>query len=706
MSHITYPVFLFIFILTLTCIPSHKKILPVSQAIPKPLDIILLLDQSSSMKETDPENNRIEAAKFLVDYLASYWAKEQDHRIGLVNFGDLKPPNPEDEVGGLISLDSTKLKERQFLLEKIKPLDLRYTKFIDALRKAQKAFEEAKKDIPRQKVIIILTDGEPDDPRRLSRDAYFREIIPFFNDSLKDCQLCVIGIDKKDRYWSSNKPYWNKIALYTERLISAGEKDLKEAFWRVISILMEGVAEKWDTIPTDGLKIQLDPYLEAVTFTIHKELPEAQISVFNPKGEKISEHPPRVVMSLKTPRTEIWKVDEPQAGVWTCKIEKGMGKVEVGTMKVPVQPRLLYPIDVHPQGKPFVVWASFLRRDGRPIKEHRAYELKMWADLRYPETEGFYHIDLIETPQTGVFRAKETIKTEKEGEYQIILKMKAHKEIAETITPIKVVKMPYIELLKPKYQEVQPWHKNLIIEAEIRLGNEVISPTEFFIDNPNAIIFYQITDLDKNEVIKSGHLQYLGGEKRPKFWANAGKIKKNGKYRIVLNLRSQQNDGTIYEYSTNPDGTLIYRRMDFIDFLICRPYFWGLIILLILFLWDWQRIGRENEWWGWRIGCPELSGRIEIIEKEEGKEPSEGVDAERIEGIKVVPLKGRKTRLKIKKLDITFIAKKRKEFDEFGQPRTNTKIFIKWEKGARPEEELPICIEKEIGEDTKVHYLP
>ncbi len=711
--------FFFLIFFGLFCRGKEKRISFLPQAVPQPLDIFLLLDQSSSMKETDPQNNRIEAARFLIDYLASYWAEEQDHRIGLINFGDLKPPNPEDEIGKLVSLDTAKLNEREKLLNKIKPLDLRYTKFIDAFRNARKGFLEAEKDKARQEAIILLTDGEPDDLRRLSRAAYFQEIINFFNDSLKGCQLCVLGIDRGDKYWSKNEPYWEKIAKYTKRLVSADEKELKEAFWNVISILLEGVAEKWDSIPPAGLRIQLDPYLEVATFTIHKELPDAEVLIFNPKEEKIMEKPPKIIQTLKTPRTEIWKIDEPEAGIWTCKLEKGLGRVEVGITRIPIQPRVIYPKEIHPQGKPFLIWASFLRKDGRPIKEHRAYKLKMWVDLKLPETESFHHLDLLETPQIGLFRAQETVKTEREGEYEIILKMKAHKEIAETVAPIKVVRMPYIEVLKPKYEEVQPWRQNVIVEAVISLGGEIINPTELFIDNPNAIIFYQIIDLDKNEVIKSGHLKYLGGEKEPKFWANAGKIKKSGKYQIALTLRSRQKDGKIYEYSHNPNGTMIYRKMDLIDFVIYQPYLVVLFVIIAFLVWDWQRIGRENGWWGWRIGCPGLTGTLDVVKKvmpKKAEKAPEGVSEEKKETSEQpreteeewgepqgIPLKGRKKR--IKELGITLIAKRVKESDESGETKTKTKIFIIFEKSLKkPEEELIPNEEKNIDDKTKIYY--
>jgi len=710
---------IFIIIFLFFCAPKKEKKIVLLPYVPKPLDVLLLLDQSGSMIETDPQNNRIEAGRFLIDYLSSYWAKEQDHRLGVINFGDKPPLNPEDEIGELTSLDTSKKDAVERLKQKIKPLDLGDTKFIDAFKKAKEEFSLKRDTIPRQKVIILLTDGEPDDDRRWSRERYFNEIIDYFRNFLADCHLYVLGIDIPNRYWSYNEPYWRRIAKYTERLVSVEEKKLKEAFWRVISMEMEAVAKEWFSIPPEGFKIFLDPYLEKVTFTFHREFSDAEVTIYDPKGRKIEEKLPEIDKMVETPKTIIWKVEEPMPGEWLCKIERGEGKVEIGTAQIPIQPRLIYPKEIHPLGKPFVIWASFLRRDGRPIKEHRAYALKMGASLLSPGETKPVHFDLKETKEVGIFKAKETVYPNREGEYKIILDMIAHKPIIETSIPIKVKNIPYIEVLKPNYEEIQPWHKDLIIEAEMRIGGSPMNPLEEFINDPNGMFFYQIFDTENNEIIKSGHLRYMGGEREVKFSANAGKIKKNGKYRLIIKFRGERRDGTVYEYTTNPNGTIFYKRMDFIDFVIYRPYLLALIILLILLFWDWQRIGRENKWWGWRIDCPQLMGELHIITKivteskdtsekeqtsspeEEKEEPQPATTEEAWAEPEIISLKGRKKR--IKPLGIILYARKEK-VEEYGEVLTKTKIYIHWEKAERPEEELVECQEIIINDKAKIHY--
>jgi Mg-chelatase subunit ChlD len=51
------------------------------------LNLFILLDQSGSMKTTDPQGHRIEASRYLIRNLAQRSDQDAKHRLGLVHFG-------------------------------------------------------------------------------------------------------------------------------------------------------------------------------------------------------------------------------------------------------------------------------------------------------------------------------------------------------------------------------------------------------------------------------------------------------------------------------------------------------------------------------------------------------------------------------------------------------------------------------------------
>lgn len=85
---------LFMLILLVGCDAFKKG--NIAERPPKPLeekafDIFLVLDQSGSILTTDAQELRIQAAKYFVDYFASFSRQDSQNRIGLVNFGTEAP---------------------------------------------------------------------------------------------------------------------------------------------------------------------------------------------------------------------------------------------------------------------------------------------------------------------------------------------------------------------------------------------------------------------------------------------------------------------------------------------------------------------------------------------------------------------------------------------------------------------------------------
>ncbi len=236
-------------LLALAC-SSRQAAVSIVNAAVRPLDIVLLLDQSGSMRGNDPENNRIVASKALIRYLAGFWSPTLDHRLGVVNFGDRLPADPADEVMPLLALDSVNSARGELISARLEAMDLGNTNFVNALRRAAELFAGARSDESRQRAVVILTDGQPDDTRRLTQSQYFDELTRFFGDSMTGCHLYVLGIDQKNQFWSTSESYWRRIARYTQRLSSSDEKTMNQAFFQVAALALEGIADTWRTRPS------------------------------------------------------------------------------------------------------------------------------------------------------------------------------------------------------------------------------------------------------------------------------------------------------------------------------------------------------------------------------------------------------------------------------------------------------------------------
>jgi len=573
---------------------------------PLAVDVFLLIDQSGSMKESDPNNIRISAAQYFIDLLSQDYSPSLPHRLGVINFGD-KPPQ---------TIPLTPLSDSGSLKSNLKPMDLGNTSFISALREAEANFSRDQRK--QRRVVIILTDGEPDDARKLSKDAYFREIENFVQSKLRDTLIYVILVDVKDRFWRKDKPYWDKITggkVYLLR--SMDEEQLQKVYTDIGSNLMRAEAPKWDIVPPEGKEVEVEPYLEKITFVILKKDKDTPVEIVMPSGRPLSEREDNVKHTPPTKGFNIWReiytVMMPQPGKWKYKLG-GQGKVEIGRTPLPIEMKLVSPAGkplgvslspdgkvirsfLYPQGKPIWVIASFLKRDGSAVEEIPGYRLYLGAILQTP-TGKSYHIDLLETRSKGVFQGSQVVETREEGEYKLIPQVKGgDKDISPSVIYLFRVKpIPYVEVKEPTSDKSYHPLDNIPVKAAILVAGKPVSPGQWFSDSPNSLLWAQLKRGSELLPI-SVHLEYNDEENI--FIGFLKAPKETGDYILSFHLSGHLLTGE--EYLSEPtEDVALFIRYSLLSFL--KVWLWvipiiaGLAILYIGIRW-------------WRQ--PELSGRIE-----------------------------------------------------------------------------------------------
>jgi hypothetical protein len=555
------------------------------------------------MITNDPQGVRISSAKYFVDFLASQRSDYFNHRIGIINFGDVPPEKPEDEMLPLTDLEKTNLERIKRI---IKAMNLGDTSFIYALRKAHEGFTKAGDLTGRQKVIVFFTDGEPDDDRKLSKAEYFAEIKGFIQQNLSDCQIYVVAVDVKNVYWEKDKKYWAQITQgKTYRISRMDERELDKVYTSIVLQLLRVPEIRWDNVPPEGLEVEIEPYLEKVTFSILKENPYVELVIYRADGRRVTGKD-RDVRYFPGRLSEIYSISDPEPGVWKYKIEKGKGKVEVGKAVIPIEVRLLSPKIPHPLGKPMKVIASFLKRDGSPVEEHPAYRL--WLGAKVITPMGMESFELVPV-EKGIYTVDKIFNTSQKGEYAVELTMKGgNLTISEVKVPVEVKSIPYVSITRPKKDAKFSLRSNPEIEANLLLDGKPIDPAQLFTDDPNSILWAQVEHNKK--IIKSIPLR----QDREKKWVFRGKIdgiRRSGRYNILVQLGGHLQSGKPFEFPF-PEESSFSKRMTLIDLPIYRWYLVLVFAFIIAFVTDWVKIGIQNSWWGWRIGAPILSGMIAI----------------------------------------------------------------------------------------------
>lgn len=358
------------------------------------VDLIILIDQSGSMwgsagrPATDPEDLRVDSARYLIDYMAfdnKFVNPHRTNRVVVIGFGS---PDKTHIMVNLTSLDTEE--GIASAKESIEAESLGNTNFISALRLVREVFppasdEEVRSGL-RRRVIVILTDGGPYDGRELSYGEYFTEIQDYYANELGAdiYPLYTICVDEPGRYWSDVKAHWSTIAGegHTRRV-----EDIKEARRVMVSLLCPLLNE-----PGVGTECRLQeigehfmpPYVRSVSFSFLKYDPDAKISLYQPDGSEVTPNDQNVLEYVSGDYSELWMLDEPQAGCWHSE-RVGTGKVDVFIQVVFANLEMTRPDEPHPYILPLEFGFELKNTAGQPIDALLEYPITFEAQLMAPD---------------------------------------------------------------------------------------------------------------------------------------------------------------------------------------------------------------------------------------------------------------------------------------------------------------------------------
>lgn len=555
-----------------------------------PIDLILVLDQSASMSgygnfpATDPNNLRVDASKYFINNLSRRSEIEPYLRIGIVNFGTKVPKeyihdltivtsNPNDEgVNKLINF--------------LKPLNLEYTSFIRALNSAYELFLKNKTvENERKPIIVLFTDGEPDDERGYSLRRYFDEIKEFYNNKLKkiNCEIYLIGIDNVGNVWSKTIPYWREFIDEDHIIKITNIEELNQRYNEIIQKIFYLPTTKPDII-VKSLEFDVQPYLDKIQFDIYPETKNISLEITDSEGRKITEKDSNVfVKEYPTYKTLI--ISNPIPGKWKYEIVKGEGKVKIYKTLIPNKLSLISPSVKETLGRKFYVIFGFFKEDQKEVKLLPEYPLIFSGAIISPNGEVF-NLEFIKE-EKGIYRSTKEFEPLIDGIYRIILTATGREgfEIKNEYR-INVIKKPYIVVNKPQNNQIFKGFKNkLDIEVFLYYDKNLTDPNKYFSNNPNALIWAQIVRLPDGNKSKLVVPLKQSEDEKSKFKGSINEsLNQKGNYILKIELdgkdiKTQESfkDTVTVVFSIQP-SILDYLKSYWIYLLI------ALIILLIVYI--------------------------------------------------------------------------------------------------------------------------
>ncbi|MBO1265969.1 VWA domain-containing protein [Proteiniclasticum sp. SCR006] len=390
--------------------------------------ISLIIDKSGSMSDTDPSLMRETAANILVDLLSP-----EDY-LGIISFSnDAQEIQPmaligetgKDQLKGKITGNLEALGNTDYL----KAFDLAFRQM------------ESIQDENLNKVIIFLTDGDPDpDAARRDEPGFMEEYMDSFWLKVKEIGLAgytvhTVGLGTLD------SEVMDRLALETTGTsnVYSESSDVAVAFFDIISQLKnrnEFMNISEDVAGEKLLDFKMDEFVSQETFVVRNTGGPLEIDFIPPEGVDPGEN-------LKIVKTESYTLatinqDEAESsGMWKIKLTGNASAEIMGTKDLFVKIWMDSPINnsLHPIGEPLEIRAT--------LTGSSSEEFLVEGDVMINGVQALQPLTFVKEGDeyVGVFEDTST-----RGDYEINLAVHSEEEvIAATSTTISVKLLPAIK---------------------------------------------------------------------------------------------------------------------------------------------------------------------------------------------------------------------------------------------------------------------
>jgi hypothetical protein len=268
------------------------------------LDVILTIDTSGSMKQTDPDNLRIEACKLFLTLLDS------GNKVALVTF-DASAAT----LGPMMALGQNR-NELLTRLERVSS-DGQHTDLYKAILHSSEILSESSQ---KRRAIVLMTDGrmdvgDPSTDRELSA-RLFDTLIPQLKG--QEIQIFTVAFTKE-----SDFDFLKRVSLRSGGFFHLAErdKDLHVTFTNIYDRLTVP-----DTLPVKGDEFYVDRSVREINVVVTKSDPEADVVLMLPdrRSETYPDHSADVQW-YQSQAFEMITVAQPMPGPWRIRYgaEKG-----------------------------------------------------------------------------------------------------------------------------------------------------------------------------------------------------------------------------------------------------------------------------------------------------------------------------------------------------------------------------------------------
>lgn len=264
-----------------------------------PLDTVVIMDSSGSMKQTDPKQLRKPAAKLFISLL------DAEDRLSVVSFSNQAWP-----ITYLTQLKAEKqLNQALRATDKISHKGMN-TNIHSAISKGIEFLKDSDQ-INREPIIILMSDGQMDvgntEKSAQLREQIFEDLLP----QLIEHNIKIYSIAFTE---ASDQELLQEIAEATDGRYALAASD--EVLHKIFSKIFEQTKQP-DMLPLNENKFIVDDSINEITIIANKKSDSSQIYLQPPVGEKInSTFKSEKIKWFVSTSFDMITIKKPTAGEW------------------------------------------------------------------------------------------------------------------------------------------------------------------------------------------------------------------------------------------------------------------------------------------------------------------------------------------------------------------------------------------------------
>lgn len=292
------------------------------------MTVILVLDNSGSMKNNDPENLRFSGAQVIIGLL------DPGDEFGLVLFST----QTQVLTNGLEVAGKTPLDKLPLLDDLVSSKAEGYTDVKAALQKAAGLISTTSQE-NRKVVIVLLTDGKPEIQNPYA--SYEQETLQLANDL--EVPVMAIALTR-----SSQTPFLSELVQVTDGSLVYvnNSSDLIGAFLQTLGKIKDRTViggKRYSSSGTLEIDTSLTPYIESATIIVTKPK-TSSVQILTPAGTEVD------VGELLSPSFTLSTLEKPMGGTYIFH-SQGVGEIQFwAILRSRLRAEVISPRNVHPSG--------------------------------------------------------------------------------------------------------------------------------------------------------------------------------------------------------------------------------------------------------------------------------------------------------------------------------------------------------------------